>query len=41
MTLFSDDLQAGFRQFVQAPLLTLTSVVSLATSAIGAGGAAR
>ena len=29
MTLFSDDLQAGFRQFPQASSLTLTAVVSL------------
>lgn len=36
MTLFSDDLRTAFRQFAQAPLLTLTAVVSLA-AALGAG----
>lgn len=36
MNLLPDDLRTAFRQFTQAPLLTLTAVVSLA-AALGAG----
>ena len=36
MTRFADDFRTAFRQFAQAPMLTLTAVVSLA-AALGAG----
>ena len=36
MNLLPDDLRTAFRQFAQAPLLTLTAAISLA-AALGAG----
>ena len=36
MNPFSDDLRTALRQFAQAPLLTMTAVISLA-AALGAG----